>query len=32
MWSQGGRTYLIVTRGRPEGFDAVASYIRLNVK
>jgi anti-sigma factor RsiW len=32
MWSNGGRTYLVVTRGRPDGFEAVAGYIRRHVE
>ena len=32
MWSSGSRTYLVVTRGRPEGFEAIAGYIRKNVE
>jgi anti-sigma factor RsiW len=32
MWSNGGRTYLVVTRGRPTGFDQVAAYIRRHVE
>ncbi len=32
MWTSGDRTYLIVTKGRPEGLDAVAGYIRRTVR
>ncbi len=32
MWTSAERTYLIVTKGRPEGFDAVAGYIRRAVR
>lgn len=32
MWVDADRTYLIVTRGRPDGLDAVASYIRRSVR
>lgn len=32
MWSNGHRTYLVVTRGRPDGFDEVTGYLRRNVE
>jgi anti-sigma factor RsiW len=32
MWTNGPRTYLVVTRGRPRGFEEVAGYIRRNVE
>lgn len=32
MWTAPGRTYVIVTRGRREGIDAVAAYIRQRVR
>jgi anti-sigma factor RsiW len=32
IWSNGSRTYVVMTRGRPRGFEAVAGYIRQNVE
>jgi anti-sigma factor RsiW len=32
MWTSGGRTYLVLVRGRREGLDAVAGYIRRHVR
>jgi anti-sigma factor RsiW len=32
MWTAPGRTYVIVTRGRPEGMDQLAAYIRQRVR
>jgi len=32
MWSNGRRTYLVVTRGRPQGFEEIAGYMRRNVE
>lgn len=32
MWTSADRTYLVVTRGRPDGFDAVAAHIRRSVR
>lgn len=28
IWSKGGRTYAVVTRGRPEGIEHVTRYVR----
>jgi anti-sigma factor RsiW len=32
IWSKGPRTYLVIARGRPAGFDAVAAYLRARVE
>ena len=32
MWSSGPRTYFVVTRGRPQGFEEVAGYVRRSVR
>jgi anti-sigma factor RsiW len=32
MWTNAGRTYLVIVRGRREGVDAVAGYIRRHVR
>lgn len=32
MWASGGRTYLVVTRRRAEGLDAVAAHLRRHAR
>ena len=32
MWSAGGRTYVVLARGRPEEMEPVVRYVRANVQ